>query len=40
MLFQVLSAAEVREVHVIPSGDVMTRLLEPVVETATNCAPP
>ena len=34
--FQLLSAAEVRDVQVIPSGLVMTRLPVPVFETAQN----
>jgi len=31
-----LSAADVREVQVIPSGEVMTRLPVPVLDTATK----
>ena len=33
---QLLSAADVRDVQVMPSGLVITRLLEPEVPTATN----
>ncbi len=35
---QELPAAEVREVQVMPSGDVITRLPVPVELTATNCS--
>lgn len=34
--FQLLSVADVRDVHVTPSGLVMTRLPVPLLETATN----
>ena len=33
---QILSAAEVREVHVMPSDEVITRLPVPVLATATK----
>jgi hypothetical protein len=38
-LFQVLFAAEFLDVHVIPSGLVMTRFVPPL-DTATNKPPP
>jgi hypothetical protein len=38
--FQLLSEAEVREVHVMPSGLVMTRLPVPELDTATNVSCP
>lgn len=36
MACQSLSAALVRSVHVTPSGEVMTRLPVPVIDTAQN----